>query len=111
MERRPEPAETVAKMLESSTLPLCRDAQGHSRTPLEGVSQQSLWAPAVVSNPCPFRHRLSQIGVLFMTRFFDRCLKRSRPAGFFAYASSRHREAALRIPRAEHRHRRDATAR
>jgi len=34
-------SETVAKMRESTTLRLCRAAQGHSRTAVEGVLQQS----------------------------------------------------------------------
>jgi len=34
-------AETVAKMRESTTLPLCPATHGHSRMPIEGVLQQS----------------------------------------------------------------------
>jgi len=37
---RPAP-ETVAKMRESTTIPVCRAAHGHSRTPVKEVLQQS----------------------------------------------------------------------
>ena len=40
-ERQRTPEETVAKMRESTTLPLCRAAHLHPRTPVEGVLQQS----------------------------------------------------------------------